>query len=191
MKEIQIPRKNFARSSDPATKRLVKDPEMKNRKVTEKRQSATFSDVSVESTKDPVDSTPISQVSGAISDSEAESFVQGSSLDLLPTPDISLLADESPVSTVTSKDFQIDADQIQSLLDLLASVKSLRAELSDLKKFLCSVEKSEESNWIDGVVVTRESRIVLLAFILWAVLVAIVVSVKSGERVAYHGPLPT
>ena len=42
-------------------------------KVAEKRQSATFSDASVESAKDPSDSTtPISQVSGAISDSEAE-----------------------------------------------------------------------------------------------------------------------
>ncbi|KAF8094656.1 hypothetical protein N665_0358s0037 [Sinapis alba] len=190
MKEIQIPRKNFARSSDPATKKLIKDPEMKNRKVAEKRQSATFSDVSVESTKDPVDSTPISQVSGAISDSEAESFVQGSSLDLLSTPEISLLTDESPVSTVTNKDFHIDADRIQSIANLPASVESLRAEISDLKKFICSVEKSEESNWIDGVL-TRKFRIVLLIFIIWAVLAAIVVSVRSGERAAYYGPLPT
>ncbi|KAG2273459.1 hypothetical protein Bca4012_040294 [Brassica carinata] len=190
MKEIQILRKNFARSSDPATKRLIKDPEMKNRKVAEKRQSATFSDVSVESTKDTVDSTPISRVSAAISDSEAESCVQGSSLDLLSTPEISLLADESPVSTVTNKDFHIDADRIQSIVDLPASVESLRAEISDLKKFICSVEKSEESNLIDGVV-TRKSSIVLLAFILWAVLAAIVVSFRSGKRVAYYGPLPT
>ncbi|KAJ4869659.1 Uncharacterized protein Rs2_25816 [Raphanus sativus] len=193
MKEIQIPRKNSARSSDPATKRLIKDPEMKNRKVTEKRQSATFSDVSVESTKDPpVEFTPISQISGAISDSEAESFVQGSSVDLLlSTPEISLPADESPVSTVTDKDFHIDADRIQSIVDLPASVESLRAEISDLKKFICSVEKSEESKWIDGVLTRKSHRIVLLICILWAVLAAIVVSVRSGEKIAYYGPLPT
>ncbi|KAG5416449.1 hypothetical protein IGI04_004016 [Brassica rapa subsp. trilocularis] len=190
MKEIQIPRKNFARSSDPTTKRLIKDPEMKNRKVAEKRQSATFSDASVEITKDPSDSTPISQVSVAISDSEAESFVQGSSIGLLSTPEISLLADESPVSTITDKDFHIDADQIQSVVDLPASVESLRAEISDLKKLISSAENHEERNCIDGVL-TRKSRIVLLAFVLWAVLAAIVVSVRSGERVAYYGPLPT
>ncbi|KAF3527462.1 hypothetical protein DY000_02043756 [Brassica cretica] len=191
MKEIQIPRKNFARSSDPATKRLTKDPETKNRKVAEKRQSATFSDASVESAKDPSDSTtPISQVSGAISDSEAESFVQGSSIDLLSTPEISLLADESPASTVTDKDFHIDADRIQSIVDLPASVESLRSEISDLKKLISSVENHEERNWIDGVV-TRKSRVVLLAFIIWAVLAAIVVSVRSGEKIAYYGPLPT
>ncbi|WZZ29890.1 hypothetical protein YC2023_013291 [Brassica napus] len=191
MKEIQIPRKNFARSSDPATKRLTKDPETKNRKVAEKRQSATFSDASVESAKDPSDSTtPISQVSGAISDSEAESFVQGSSIDLLSTPEISLLADESPASTVTDKDFHIDADRIQSIVDLPASVESLRSEISDLKKLISSAENHEERNWIDGVL-TRKSRVVLLAFIIWAVLAAIVVSVRSGEKIAYYGPLPT
>ncbi|CDY34939.1 BnaA01g32700D [Brassica napus] len=190
MKEIQIPRKNFARSSDPATKRLIKDPETKNRKVAEKRQSAAFSDASVEITKDPSDSTPISQVSVAISDSEAESFVQGSSIDLLSTPEISLLADESPVSTVTNKDFHIDADQIQSIVDLPTSVESLRAEISDLKKLISSAENHEERNCIDGVL-TRKSRIVLLVFILWAVLAAIVVSVRSGEKIAYYGPLPT
>ncbi|CAN6926729.1 hypothetical protein Bca4012_091311 [Brassica carinata] len=191
MKEIQIPRKNFARSSDPATKRLTKDPETKNRKVAEKRQSATFSDASVESAKDPSDSTtPISQVSVAISDSEAESFVQGSSIDLLSTPEISLLADESPASTVTDKDFHIDADRIQSIVDLPASVESLRSEISDLKKLISSAENHEERNWIDGVV-TRKSRTVLLAFIIWAVLAAIVVSVRSGEKIAYYGPLPT
>ncbi|KAF3601485.1 hypothetical protein F2Q69_00039080 [Brassica cretica] len=191
MKEIQIPRKNFARSSDPATKRLIKDPETKNRKVAEKRQSATFSDASVESAKDPSDSTtPISQVSVAISDFEAESFVQGSSIDLLSTPEISLLADESPASTVTDKDFHIDADRIQSIMDLPASVESLRSEISDLKKLISSVGNHEERNWIDGVV-TRKSRTVLLAFIIWAVLAAIVVSVRSGEKIAYYGPLPT
>ncbi|XP_009124789.1 protein SINE3 [Brassica rapa] len=191
MKEIQIPRKNFARSSDPATKRLIKDPETKNRKVAEKRQSATFSDASVENTKDPSDSTtPISQISVAISDSEAESFVQGSSIGLLSTPEISLLADESPVSTVTDKDFHIDADQIQSIVDLPASVESLRSEISDLKKLISSAENHEERNCLDGVV-TRKFRILLLAFILWAVLAAIVVSVRSGEKIAYYGPLPT
>ncbi|ESQ49381.1 hypothetical protein EUTSA_v10022295mg [Eutrema salsugineum] len=192
MKEIQIPRKNFARSSDAGTKRF-KDSELKYRKFAEKRQSATFSDLSSESTKDPMDFTPISQISGAISDSEAESFVQGSSLDLLSTPEISLPADESPVSTVTYKDFHIDAsstDRIHSIVDLPASVQSLRAEINELKKLIYSVEDSEESHWIDGVV-TGKFRVVLLAFILWAILAAIVVSVCSGEEVAYNGPLPT
>ncbi|CAH8353312.1 unnamed protein product [Eruca vesicaria subsp. sativa] len=191
MKEIQIPRKNLARSSDPATKRLLKDSEMKNRKVAEKRQSATFSDASVESKKVPVDSTPISQVSAAISDSEAESFVHGSSIDLLTTPEISLLSDESPDSTVTSnKDFHIDADRIQSIVDLPAAVEFLRAEISDLKKLISSVESYEERGWIDGVVVTRKSRVVVLILILWAVLAAIVVSVR-GQVAYYGGPLPT
>lgn len=118
--------------------------------------------------------------------------MQGSSVDLLlSTPEISLPADESPVSTVTDKDFHIDADRIQSIVDLPASVESLRAEISDLKKFICSVEKSEESKWIDGVLTRKSHRIVLLICILWAVLAAIVVSVRSGEKIAYYGPLPT
>lgn len=122
----------------------------------------------------------------------SQSFVQGSSVDLLlSTPEISLPADESPVSTVTDKDFHIDADRIQSIVDLPASVESLRAEISDLKKFICSVEKSEESKWIDGVLTRKSHRIVLLICILWAVLAAIVVSVRSGEKIAYYGPLPT
>ncbi|CAH2054788.1 unnamed protein product [Thlaspi arvense] len=192
MKEIQIPRKNFARSSDPGTKR-IKDSELKIRKCAEKRQSATFSDLSVESTKDPMDFTPISQISGAVSDSEAESFVLESKLDLLSTPDISLSTDESPVSTITNKDFHIDAsstDRIQSIADLPASVQSLHAEINELKKLICSVEDSDDSNWIDGVV-TGKFRIVLLTFILWAILAAMVVFVRSGEEVAYYGPLPT
>lgn len=116
--------------------------------------------------------------------------MQGSSIDLLSTPEISLLADESPASTVTDKDFHIDADRIQSIVDLPASVESLRSEISDLKKLISSAENHEERNWIDGVL-TRKSRVVLLAFIIWAVLAAIVVSVRSGEKIAYYGPLPT
>ncbi|CAL9219876.1 unnamed protein product [Arabidopsis halleri] len=194
MKEIQIPRKNFARSSDLGAKRL-KDPEMKNRKVTtEKRQSATFSDVSFESTKDSMDFTPISQISGPISDSEAESIImQGSSPDLLSTPKICLPADDSPVSTSTSVEARIDSfstDRIQSVVDLPASVQSLRAEINELKKLICSVENSEEINWVDEVV-TVKFRIVLLSFILWAILAAIVVFFSSGEEVAYRGLLPT
>ncbi|KAG7630296.1 hypothetical protein ISN44_As03g006500 [Arabidopsis suecica] len=193
MKEIQIPRKSFARSSELGAKRL-KDPEMKNRKVTtEKRQSATFSDVSFESTKDPMDFSPISQISGAISDSEAESVIQGSSLDLMSTPEICLPADDSPVSTITSVEARIDTsstDRIQSIVDLPASVQSLRGEINELKKLICSVDNSAEINWVDRVV-TVKFRIVLLSFILWAILAAIVVFFSSGEERAYRGPLPT
>ncbi|CAG7890840.1 unnamed protein product [Brassica rapa] len=72
------------------------------------------------------------------------SDLSGSSIGLLSTPEISLLADESPVSTITDKDFHIDADQIQSVVDLPASVESLRAEISDLKKLISSAENHEE-----------------------------------------------
>ncbi|KAL0744254.1 hypothetical protein Bca4012_085767 [Brassica carinata] len=183
MKEIQIPRKKFPRSSDPATKRIIKDPETKNRKFAEKRQSATVSDLSVKITKDPSDFDPIIF---AISDHEAESFLQGSSLDLLPTPEI---CDESPVSTVTNKDFHIIDAAIAA--DLPASVQSLRVEINDLKKTIYSVESSGESNCIDGAITLR-FRIVIFAFILWALFAAVVVvSVGSGEEVSYSGPLPT
>ncbi|KAF8085146.1 hypothetical protein N665_0678s0006 [Sinapis alba] len=200
IKEIQIPRKNFARLSDPATKRIIKDPELKNRKVfermnpstylflirisfstlkfAEKRQSATVG----ESKKDPSDFDPIYF---AISDYEAESFLQGSSLDLLSTPDP--CDDESPVSTVTHKDFHI-IDAIPA--DLPASVQSLRVEINDLKNMIYSVESSEESNCIDGAI-TLKLRIVIFAFILWALFAAVVVSISSGEEVSYSGPLPT
>ncbi|KAG5399111.1 hypothetical protein IGI04_020925 [Brassica rapa subsp. trilocularis] len=175
MKEIQIPRKNSARSSDPATKRIIiKDPELKNRK----RQSAT-----VGSTKDPSDFDPIYF---AISDHEAESFLQGSSVDLLPTPEI---CDESPVSTVSNEAFQVIDAAIAA--DLPASVQSLRAEISDLKKTICSVESSEESKRVDGAV-TLKFRVVVFAFVLWALFAAVVVGVSSGEEeVAYSGPVPT
>ncbi|EOA31516.1 hypothetical protein CARUB_v10014706mg [Capsella rubella] len=193
MKEIQNPRKNFARSSDLGAKRL-KDPEMKNRKVAEKRQSAVFSDVSFESTKDPIDFTPISQFSSAISDSEAESVImQGSSLELLSTPEIHLPTDDSAVSTITSVEARTDTsstDRIQSIVDLPASVQSLRAEINELKKLICSVDTSEEISWVDGIV-TVKFRIVLLSFILWAILAAFVVCFSSGEKVDYNGPLPT
>ncbi|CAG7878234.1 unnamed protein product [Brassica rapa] len=176
MKEIQIPRKNSTRSSDPATKRIIiKDPELKNRKV--KRQSAT-----VGSTKDPSDFDPIYF---AISDHEAESFLQGSSVDLLPTPEI---CDESPVSTVTNEAFHVIDAAIAA--DLPASVQSLRDEISDLKKTICSVESSDESKRIDGAV-TLKFRVVVFAFVLWALFAAVVVGVSSGEEVAYSGPLPT
>ncbi|CAA7017077.1 unnamed protein product [Microthlaspi erraticum] len=189
MKEIQIPRKNFARSSDSGAKKL-KDSELKNRKFAEKRQSAAFSDLSVESTKDTMDFTPIS---GAISDSEGESVIQGSSLNLLSTPEICLPTVESPVSTITHKDLHIDAsstDRIQSIADFPALVQSLRSEIDELKKLIFSVEVSGESNRIDGIV-TEKYRIVLLSFILWAILAAIVVFFISGEEAAYYGPLPT
>ncbi|VVA96724.1 unnamed protein product [Arabis nemorensis] len=192
MKEIQIPRKNFARSSESGAKKF-KESDLKNRKCAEKRQSATFSELSVESTKDPMDFTPISQISGAISDSDAESFMQGSSLDQSSTAEICLLTDDSPVSTITNNDFHIDAsstDRIQSIVDLPASVESLRLEINKLKKLMYSVDTSEESNWIDGIV-TAKFRIVLLSFILWAILAAIVVFFNSGEEVAYYGPVPT
>ncbi|XP_010486176.1 PREDICTED: uncharacterized protein LOC104764355 [Camelina sativa] len=192
MKDIQIPRKNFARSSDLGAKR-VKDPEMKNRKVAEKRQSATFSDVSFESTKDLIESTPISQISSVISDSEAESVIQGSNLDFSSTPEICLPTDDSPVSTITSVEARIDTsstDRIHSIVDLSVSVQSLRAEINELKKLICSVNTSEESSWVDGIV-TVKFRIVLLSFILWAILAAFVVFFSSGENVDYYGPLPT
>ncbi|KAL1211866.1 Protein SINE3 [Cardamine amara subsp. amara] len=193
MKEIQIPRKNFARSSDLGSKRL-KDSEMKNRKVSEKRQSATFSDVSFEVTKDSMDFTPISKISGAISDSEAESIImQGSSPDLLSMPENFLPTDESPASTITSIQFHVDGsstDRIQSIADLPSSMQSLRVEINELKKQIYSVDTSEESNWIDGVV-TVKFRIVLLSFIFWAILAAIVVFFSSGEEVTYYGSLPT
>ncbi|CAN7107675.1 unnamed protein product [Brassica rapa subsp. narinosa] len=178
MKEIQIPRKNSTRSSDPATKRIIiKDPELKNRKLAEKRQSAT-----VGSTKDPSDFDPIYF---AISDHEAESFLQGSSVDLLPTPEI---CDESPVSTVTNEAFHVIDAAIAA--DLPASVQSLRDEISDLKKTICSVESSDESKRVDGAV-TLKFRVVVFAFVLWALFAAVVVGVSSGEEVAYSGPLPT
>ncbi|CAN8260245.1 unnamed protein product [Cochlearia groenlandica] len=190
MKEIQIPRKNMARSSDLVANKRLKDPDLKNRKFAEKRQSTTFSDVSVESTKDP-----ISQISAALSDSDAESFMQGSSLDLLSTPEICLLTDESQVSTITNKDYHASSsstDRIQSIADLPVSVQSLRAEINELKKLICSVDTFEESHWIDGVVVTTgKLRVVALTLVLWAVLAAIVVFVRSGEEVAYYGPYPT
>ncbi|WZZ62983.1 hypothetical protein YC2023_063090 [Brassica napus] len=177
MKEIQIPRKNSTRSSDPATKRIIKDPELKNRKFAEKRQSAT-----VGSTKDPSDFDPIYF---AISDHEAESFLQGSSVDLLPTPEI---CDESPVASVANKAFHVIDAAIAA--GLPASVQSLRAEISDLKKTICSVESSDESKRVDGAV-TLKFRVVVLVFVLWALLAAVVVGVSSGEEVAYSGPLPT
>ncbi|XP_010464235.1 PREDICTED: uncharacterized protein LOC104744829 [Camelina sativa] len=193
MKDIQIPRKNFARSSDLGAKR-VKDPEMKNRKVAEKRQSATFSDVSFESTKDPIESTPISQISSAISDSEAESVIQGSKLDFSSTPEICLPTDDSTVSTITtSVEARIDTsstDQIHSIVDLSASVQSLRAEINELKKLICSVVSSEERSWVDRIV-TMKFRVVLLSFIIWGILAAFVVFFSSGENVDYYGPLPT
>ncbi|KAJ0234149.1 hypothetical protein HA466_0276850 [Hirschfeldia incana] len=182
MKEIQIPRKNFARSSDPATKRIIKDPEMKNRKFAEKKQSATVSGLSVETTNDASDFDPIYF---AISDHEAESFLQGSSIDLLPTPEI---CDESPVSTVADKDLHIIDDAIAA--DLPATVESLRVEINDLKKTIYSVESYGESKCIDGAV-TRKFRVVVFAFVLWALFAAVVVSVGSGEEVSYSGPLPT
>ncbi|KAF3610110.1 hypothetical protein DY000_02051291 [Brassica cretica] len=175
MKEIQIPRKNSTRSSDPATKRIIKDPELKNRK----RQIAT-----VGSTKDPSDFDPIYF---AISDHEAESFLQGSNVDLLPTPEI-CDCDESPVSTVANKAFHVIDAAIAA--GLPASVQSLRAEISDLKKTICSVESSDESKRVDGAV-TLKFRVVVLVFVLWALFAAIVVGVSSGEEVAYSGPLPT
>lgn len=119
--------------------------------------------------------------------------MQGSSLDQLSTPEIFLLTDESPVSTITNKDFHIDAsstDRIQSIVDLPASVQSLRVEINELKKLIYSVDTTEETNWIDGIV-TVKFRIVLLSFIVWAILAAIVVFFNSGEKVAYYGPLPT
>lgn len=119
--------------------------------------------------------------------------MQGSSLDLLSTPEICLPTDDSPVSTITSVEARIDTssnDRIQSIVDFPASVQSLRAEINELKKLIYSVDTSEESNWIDGIV-TVKFRIVLLSFILWAILAAIVVFFSSGEEVAYHGPLPT
>lgn len=115
-----------------------------------------------------------------------QSFLQGSSVDLLPTPEV---CDESPVSsTVTHKAFRI-IDAIPA--DLPASVQSLRAEIGDLKKTIYSVKSSEESNCIDGGAVTLKFRLVIFAFILWALFAAVVVSVGSGEEVAYSGPLPT
>ncbi|KAG7624286.1 hypothetical protein ISN45_At03g006470 [Arabidopsis thaliana x Arabidopsis arenosa] len=140
-----------------------------------------------------MDFSPISQISGAISDSEAESVIQGSSLDLMSTPEICLPADDSPVSTITSVEARIDTsstDRIQSIVDLPASVQSLRGEINELKKLICSVDNSAEINWVDRVV-TVKFRIVLLSFILWAILAAIVVFFSSGEERAYRGPLPT
>ncbi|CAH8356621.1 unnamed protein product [Eruca vesicaria subsp. sativa] len=179
MKEIQIARKNFARSSDPATKRIIKDPELKNRKFAEKKQSATVS--SAENTKEPSDFAPIYF---AISDYEAESFLQGSSVDLLPTAEV---CDESPVSTVTNENLHI-IDAIAA--ELPASVHSLRAEITDLKNMVYSVKSFEESNCIDGSITLR-LRIVTFALVLWALFAAVVVSVSSGEEVSYSGPFPT
>lgn len=119
--------------------------------------------------------------------------MQGSSPDLLSTPKVCLPADDSPVSTITSVEARIDTsstDRIQSIVDLPASVQSLRAEINELKKLICSAENSAEINWVDGVV-TMKFRIVLLSFILWAILAAIVVFFSSGEEVAYRGLLPT
>lgn len=70
-------------------------------------------------------------------------------------------------------------------------MQSLRAEIGDLKKTIYSVKSSEESNCIDGGAVTLKFRLVIFAFILWALFAAVVVSVGSGEEVAYSGPLPT
>lgn len=119
--------------------------------------------------------------------------MQGSSPDSFSTQEPCLPTDESLVSTITSMEAHVDGsstDRIQSIADLPASMQSLRVEINELKKLIYSVDTSEESNRVDGIV-TLKFRIVLLSVILWAILAAIVVFFRSVEEVAYYGPLPT
>ncbi|CAN8269936.1 unnamed protein product [Cochlearia groenlandica] len=185
MKETQIPRKILARFSESGSKRIKDYETTKNQKVTEKRQSSSFSELSIESTKDPIEFAPISQ----ISDSEAESIViQGSSQDLISTPEICLLTDESPVSTITG----VEAiDRVKSISELPDSAQSLREEIRDLKNLIYSVGSYGESNRIHGNV-TMKLRVVLSSFILWVILALILIFFfRLGDEVTYYGPVPT